>query len=130
MPVRTGFIGAGGIAGAHMKALSQIDDVQLAAFCDVDAARAETAARSHNGTAYADHVQMLDAEKLDAVYVCVPPHAHAGQEQELAARGIPFFVEKPIANTLATAQEIEEAVQRANVITAVGYHWRYMTYTQ
>ena len=130
MPVKIGFIGTGGIANAHLKALVQIKDAKLAAFCDLDSARVEAAVVTYSGNGYGDYVQMLDAEKLDAVYVCVPPHAHVGQEEELAARGIPFFVEKPVANLLAKAQEIERAVAASGLLTSVGYHWRYMTYTQ
>lgn len=130
MSVRVGFIGTGGIANAHLRGLSQIADAELAALCDVDAARAENAVRTYGGKAYTDYRQMLDAERLDAVYICVPPHAHEGQEEELAARNIPFFVEKPVANTLAKAQAIAEAVDRADLLTSVGYHWRYMDYAR
>ncbi len=130
MPIRVGFIGTGGIANAHLKALSQIADAQITALCDLDESRVQGAVSTYGGKGYADFRQMLDTEKLDAVYVCVPPHAHVGQEEELAARGIPFFVEKPIANSMETAQRIAEAVDRANIITSVGYHWRYMTYTR
>lgn len=130
MTVRVGFIGAGGIAGTHMKALSQISDAQLVAFCDADAKRAEQAAGNYGGAAYTDFRQMLDSEKLDAVYICVPPHAHVGQEEELAGRGIPFLVEKPIANSMEKARAVQAEVERANLLTSVGYHWRYMTYTQ
>lgn len=35
---------------------------------------------------------MLQQEKLDAVYVCVPPFAH-GFETEIAERGIPLFID-------------------------------------
>lgn len=129
MAVRIAFIGSGGIANAHMRELRQIADAQMVAFNDTDAARAASAAAEYGGKAYADYREMLDAEKPDAVYVCVPPHAHVGQEQELVARGIPFFVEKPIANTLAAAQAIEAAVAQANLVTSVGYHWRYSSYT-
>ncbi len=136
MELRVGFIGTGGIANAHLRALSQIEDVSLVAFCDVDLGRAQAAAGTANArtqggaNTYTDYRRMLDAEKLDAVYVCVPPHAHVGQEEELAARGIPFFVEKPIANNMEKARAVEQAVDQANIITSVGYHWRYMDFTR
>jgi predicted dehydrogenase len=131
MPVRVGFIGVGGIAGAHLRGLSQMkEDVELVAFCDVDSARVQAAVGTYGGAAFTDWRAMLDAVALDAAYICVPPHAHVGQEQELAARQIPFFVEKPLSNSLEQAVEIGEAVSRNNVITSVGYHWRYMTYTR
>lgn len=130
MPLHIGFIGTGGIAGTHLKVLSQMaEEVRLVAFCDTDSSRAEAAAQTYGGKAYTDYEQMLDGEKLDAVYICVPPHAHVGQEEMLAARGIPFFVEKPIANNLEKARAIADAIDRAHLITSVGYHFRYMTYT-
>lgn len=128
--VRVGFIGTGGIANAHLRGLSQMSDVELVAFCDVDTARANNAVTTYQGKAYTDYRRMLDEETLEAVYVCVPPHAHVGQEEELAARGIPFFVEKPISNSLEQARSIGEKVAAANLITSVGYHWRYMTYAR
>jgi predicted dehydrogenase len=130
MTVRVGFIGAGGIANAHLQVLRHMEGVRIAAFCDVDRERAESHAAAYNGRAYTDVHAMLDAEKLEAVYICVPPHAHVGQEEALIERGIPFFVEKPIANTLEKAESIAAAVEKAGLLTSVGYHWRYMTYSQ
>ena len=44
MPIRIGFVGIGWIAGTHMDALSQLEDAQPVAFCDLDSGRAERAA--------------------------------------------------------------------------------------
>ena len=129
MPVRVGFVGSGGIAGAHMNALAQVENAQLVAFCDVAAERAENAARRFNATAYTDFRAMFDREQLDAVYVCLPPFAHGEPEIEAATRGIALFVEKPIAIDMGVAREIESAIQRAGVVNAVGYHWRYYDLT-
>ena len=49
---------------------------------------------------------MLDAEGLDAAYVCVPPFAHGAPELAVFERGLPFFVEKPLAADLETAEQI------------------------
>jgi len=69
---------------------------------------------------------MLAGEALDAVYICVPPFAHGGPERACIARGLPFFVEKPLSLDLALAEEIASGVERAGLLTAVGYHWRYL----
>jgi hypothetical protein len=100
VPVRIGFIGAGGIAQAHFNTLSQISDAQLVSFCDVAAERAEGAARRFEGKAYTDPRKMLEAETLDAVYVCLPPHAHKNAEILVAQKGCALFVEKPLANSM------------------------------
>lgn len=126
MPVRIGFVGAGGIAGTHFDTLSQIEDAQLIAFSDVSAERAQSAARRFEGKAYTDPRKMLDAETLDAVYVCLPPHAHKDAEILAAQKGCAIFVEKPLANSIKTAERIAAAIEDAGVTTSVGYHFRYM----
>jgi myo-inositol 2-dehydrogenase/D-chiro-inositol 1-dehydrogenase len=128
--VRVGFVGTGGIAQTHLEALSRIEGAQLVAFCDVDAARAESAAARFGGRAYTDYAQMLREEPLDALYVCVPPHAHGEVEQLAAERGIHLFVEKPVARTLECAHAVDAAIQKAGILSAVGYHFRYYGATE
>jgi len=128
--VRVGFVGTGGIAQTHLEALSRIEGAQLVAFCDVDAARAESAAARFGGRAYTDYAQMLREEPLDALYVCVPPHAHGEVEQLAAERGIHLFVEKPVARTLECARAVDAAIQKAGILSAVGYHFRYYGATE
>lgn len=125
MSVRIGFVGAGGIANAHLKNLEQNPDAKLVAFADVDEARARAAAERFQATAYSDYHDLLEKETLDALYVCVPPFAHYDAEVLAAKKGIALCVEKPIATTLAKAQEIERAIADAGVVSSVGYHWRY-----
>lgn len=121
-----GFIGAGGIARRHRDVLRGFPDVRLAAFSDPVLERAEALAHEVGAVAYADFNTMLENEALDAVYICVPPFAHGAPEEAVIARGLPFFVEKPLAIDLETAERISEAAVRAGLVTAVGYHWRYM----
>lgn len=123
---RIGFIGVGGIANRHLDILAGFEDVAVVAFADPDFSRAEQAAARFGARAFDSHRAMLDAEKLDAVYVCIPPFAHGEAERDLIARGIPFFVEKPITLDLALAEELSAAIEAANLITGVGYHWRYL----
>jgi myo-inositol 2-dehydrogenase/D-chiro-inositol 1-dehydrogenase len=130
MPIRIGFVGIGWIAGTHMDALSQLEDAQPVAFCDIDTERAERAAARFGGRAYTDWRAMLDAEPLDALYICLPPHGHDGVEIEAAQRGIHLFIEKPVARDLDYARRVEEAIHKAGVICSVGYHFRYYGATE
>lgn len=129
MPVRVGFIGAGGIAHAHMNTLQILDDVQIVAVADIDRERAESAAGRFVAKAYSDYRAMLESEVLDALYVCVPPFAHEDQELLAAERGIHLFVEKPVAADLDRARRVRDAVENQGIVTAVGYHWRYQSNT-
>jgi predicted dehydrogenase len=125
-PLRVGLVGAGFAAGLHVGSLAGIAGVQLAAVADPLPARAEALAARVGARAYPDHRRMLDAEPLDAVYVCVPPFAHGAPELAVLERGLPFFVEKPLAIDLATAEAVAAEVARRGVVTATGYHWRYL----
>jgi predicted dehydrogenase/glycosyltransferase involved in cell wall biosynthesis len=123
---RIGFIGAGGIAHRHFGVLEQFEDVEIAAIADVDLARAEDAAARFGARAFGDFTAMLAEVELDALYICVPPFAHGAPERAAIAADLPFFVEKPVALDLATAEAIAAEVSAAGLVTAVGYHWRYL----
>ncbi|RLF20375.1 MAG: hypothetical protein DRZ82_02300 [Thermoprotei archaeon] len=126
MKVRVGFIGCGSIAKAHVERLVKMNDVELVAFCDIAIERAREFARKYGGKAYQDYHEMLDKEKLDACFICIPPFSHTDQEILCAEKGIHFFVEKPVALTLEKAVEILKAVKKAGIITQVGYVLRFM----
>jgi myo-inositol 2-dehydrogenase/D-chiro-inositol 1-dehydrogenase len=130
MSLKIGFVGTGGIARTHMDALSKIENAQMVAFCDLNEERAREAAGRFQGKAYTDFQQMYEQETLDAVYVCVPPHAHIGAEEAAAEKGIHVFVEKPVARTLERAQAIQTAFEKHGVLNAVGYHFRYYAVTE
>lgn len=126
MAVRIGFVGTGWVAGQHFKALGQVPEANIVACTDADEEKAvQAAARFAGAAAYTDYRDMLREQDLDAVYICLPPHAHGELELELIGAGIPFFVEKPLSNDLETAERILEALQSNPVLTSVGYMMRY-----
>jgi predicted dehydrogenase len=128
-PVRVGFVGVGGIAGHHLKQLQSIEDARVVALCDVVEERVRQRVEEFGGTAYTDYRQMIEREEMDALYVCIPPFTHQDAEILAAQKGIHLFVEKPVALTMEKALEVQEAVQRAGVITSVGYTLRYFAVT-
>lgn len=128
--VRVGFLGSGGIArGVHMGILSKFPDVKLAGFCDINPDQANASATQYGGTAYTDPAKMIRKEKLDALYVCLPPFAHGKIEVAAAKKGIALFVEKPLGVTLQHAQKVRDAIAASGAVSAVGYNWRALTAT-
>jgi myo-inositol 2-dehydrogenase/D-chiro-inositol 1-dehydrogenase len=123
---RIAIVGAGGVARRHATVLGGFGDVALVGVTDPVADAARSLAQTAQTQAYGDLETLLDATRPDAVYVCVPPFAHGEPERRLLARGIPFFVEKPLASNLVVAEELAEAVARRGLLTATGYHWRYL----
>lgn len=129
--VRIGFIGTGGNAGAHFKGIGTFEDAKIVAVCDVVQERAAQAAVTVGGaTAYTDYKQMLKEAKLDAVYLSLPPFAHGDIDRAVVEAKIPVYVEKPVALTRELAEEMNERVARAGLITAVGFQLRYWNVVQ
>ena len=124
--LRVGLVGAGGVGTRHAETLLGFDDVEIAAVADPDQARARQLAERCGAQVRVDAHDLVEHERVDALYVCVPPFAHGPPEDAALEAGLPLFVEKPLAADLPTAEAIAERVAAAGVPTAVGYHWRYL----
>ena len=123
--VKVGFVGTGGMANAHISQVHTIEEATIVAFCDIAEERAKIAADRYGGQSYVDAQRMLDEADLDAVYFCLPPFAHNDIERIAASSGRHIFVEKPVSMTIDHGLSVLEAVNKAAVITGVGYQGRY-----
>jgi myo-inositol 2-dehydrogenase / D-chiro-inositol 1-dehydrogenase len=124
--LKIGFVGTGWFTNKHATILGEMDGIDVTAFCGTSLAKAETESRKwSNAKGYANIEEMLDKQKLDAVYICVPPMAHGAIEQALIERKIPFFVEKPLGMNHEPF-EISKKIEDQGLVTSVGYHWRYL----
>ena len=124
--VRIGFFGAGGIAQHHLNHLREIPEAQVTAICDINEERVKTTAASFGAAGYSDSAKMLADTKLDALYVCVPPHAHGDIEIRAAQKGLHLFVEKPVNLFMDQALKAAEAIRKAGVFSQIGYSLRYL----
>lgn len=127
--MKIGFIGVGGIAGNYLKSLQKLER-GVAAFCDVNVDRARQTAEAHGGRAYESHTDMLAAEPLDAVFICIPPSAHETQVADSALAGAAVFVAKPVALRLETALRTRDSIAKAGVVNQAGYMARYSDITE
>lgn len=123
--VNLGFIGCGGNARGHMKAVQDIPGAKIVGVCDTVEALARQAADMTGAEAYADHRRLLERTDLHAVCISIPVFAHGQPEFDVIERGLPFLVEKPVAIEMGLAREIEARVRQRGLLTAVGYQLRY-----
>ncbi|MCW3003629.1 MAG: putative oxidoreductase [Conexibacter sp.] len=126
MQTRIGLVGGGAVARRHAAVLASFPDVEIAGVTDVVPEAATAVAQETGALTFGGLAEMIDATAPDAVYVCVPPFAHGEPERVLVERAIPFFVEKPLAAGPAVPEELAAAVAQRGLLTATGYHWRYM----
>ena len=126
-------IGAGMAGRAHANGyrsaptLYDLDgpDVRLVAIADtyepfaVDAARRYGFERAETGWK-----AIVDAPDIDAVSVVVANSLHREIVEALLAAGKHVLCEKPLAPTVADAQSMVDAAEKASVVTAVGFTFR------
>jgi predicted dehydrogenase len=118
-------IGAGWISGIHLAALDRLGRTRLVGVVSAREERARATAEPYSATAYLDIDRMLDEQRPDLAYVCVPPVAAVAILERLVERDIPFLTEKPLAATDAEGPaRIAAAVADLELVAAVGYHLR------
>ena len=127
--MKIGFIGVGGIADNYLGSLAKLER-PVAAVCDVNPSRTQAVAERVGAKPYADYKQMLADEKLDIVFVCVPPFAHESQVADAANAGANLFVAKPVGLHLDQALRTRDAIVKSGVLSQAGYMTRYSDITE
>ena len=113
--LRFALLGCGRIAKRHSELLgnSEIDAAQLVAVCDIKIDRAKTIGEQFSVPWFADMHEMMQTSKPDVVVVLTESGLHAQHVVELAPYGGHILVEKPMALTLADADRMIQACDRA-----------------
>ncbi len=127
--IRLGIIGCGGIMNAHVRGWEKgFEDIEVVAVADLDQSRREAMAKKLGAkNIYADQYALFEGEKdLDALFIAVPPAAHKDIEETAVARKWHFKVEKPMTLDLNQAVSIADSIEKAGIVTAVGFQDRYM----
>jgi len=130
MTLNVGVIGVGGIAQGHLRNITKSPIADLVAVCDVVEEKAEVAAESFDARMYTEYDQMIEKEDLEAVYICVPPHAHGEIEMKAIENDLALFIEKPLSSDPEIPEKISKAITERGLISSVGYNWRYSDMTQ
>ena len=119
--LRGAIVGCGFFAQFHLDAWRRIDNVELAAACDPDLARAAAAAPR----AYRTLEEMLERESLDFVDIATRPETHAELVQTAAARRLAVICQKPMAPSLAEAIAMAASARAAGARLMIHENWRW-----
>lgn len=104
----------------------RLPDVELAWICDADEQTRTTLAEAFpEARATADLDELLADPELDAVAVATPVPTHAALAQRVMAAGKNCFVEKPLAQSAADAEQVVEAARAAGRTLMVGHLLEY-----
>ena len=128
---RVGVIGCRTIGDQHASGLIGLENVTLAAACDLEVKTLAGFGDTWRPNwpelnLYTDHREMLEREELDIVTVATSDHRHADLVVDAAnagAKGI--FCEKPLATNLADADRMVYAAERNGAILSVDHTRRF-----
>lgn len=121
--LRIGVVGAGGLGYHHVRLLRDLPGARLVGFHESRAERAAQVQAELGARAY----DSLDAlvDDVDALTIVVPTPAHFAVAKRALERGRHLLIEKPIAATLAEADELLELAERAGVVVQTGHVERF-----
>lgn len=124
--VRIGFVGVGGMGQmAHLRNYVVNEECEVVAIAELrEGLRKDVAQRYGIPKAYADHKEMLAAEKLDGVVASQPYGRHAVLLPEIYSRVKHVFTEKPLCVWPAAGEKLVKAAAAAGCTHMVGYHKR------
>ena len=124
--LRVGIVGAGGIArNHHIPSYNRCQNVRVIAACDIsDSALAQVREQHGIERLYHDYDEMLASEQLDLLSVCTSNDMHYPVVMSAIEHGVDVYCEKPLALTLAEAQEMYQAARDKKTKAGVNFSHR------
>ena len=120
---RVAVVGTGEFGRNHVRAYREVAGAELVGVVDQNWARAERIAQEFHTTAFKGLEELRG--KVDAATVAVPTIAHREVGCRLLEMGIDILVEKPMASTLAEADDLLAAARKNQRILQVGHVERF-----
>ena len=127
--INMGFIGMGGMMGAHL-GISNQPEIQPRYVCDVkpdklaDASKRMTGWKFNEVIATPDYEDLIEDPSVDAVVIATPDHWHAAIAIAAMRAGKDVYVEKPMTLMIEEGKAMVEAEQRYGAILQVGSQQR------
>ena len=124
--LKIGVVGAGMIGQMHIRIHAENPNVTLAAIADIDEALGSGMAKEFGCKSYVSYKDMIAAEGLDLIDICLPEGSHKGPAIAATQAGLKgIMMEKPIAVTSRIAREIIAACEQSGTRLMVGHVLRF-----
>lgn len=116
-----GLLGCGRVAAPHLKAACACEGIEVAALCDLAPSKGEDLAEkfSLHPVVYRDYEKMLEQEHLDLVAVATDSGSHGTIAAACLWAGCSTLVEKPIALSIAEAENLLSLASKKGLVLAV-----------
>jgi predicted dehydrogenase len=120
--IRVLVVGLGNMGLSHARAYQAIDGFTIAGLCSRGISEREDLAAEFPGVPqFNDYPQALAALKPDAVSINTWPDTHAAFARMALEAGAHVFIEKPLADTVAEAEDIAALAKAKGLKLVIGY---------
>lgn len=127
--MRIAVVGAGVIGRTHVATLARAPGLQLSAL--VEPGPGGTALAAELGVpCYRDVAELIAAGAADAAIVATPNETHLPVAGALLRAALPVLLEKPVAESLASALALADLAEATGVPLLIGHHRRHNPITR
>ena len=121
--LKAGLVGAGHLGKIHLRLLNQSEKYELVGFYDSDAENGKKLEKEFGYKYYNDLDQLLS--EIQVLDIVTPTLFHYEYAKKAIEKGIHFFIEKPVTQTLEQAEELIRLCEEKNIKVQVGHVERY-----
>ena len=121
--LKVGVLGAGHLGKIHLRLLNQSEKYELVGFYDAFEENANKVAAEFGYKKFDSIAELISA--VDVVDIVTPTMQHFDCAKQVIEAGKHIFIEKPISNTVAEAEEIIALAKKHNVKGQVGHVERF-----
>jgi predicted dehydrogenase len=120
---RLAVIGVGHLGRHHARILSAMPDVALVGIVDINQERAKQVASTNSTQSIRDAADLVG--RVDGVVVATPTESHAAIARRFLEGGVAVLIEKPLARSMAEADDLVRLASERQTMLAVGHTERF-----
>jgi predicted dehydrogenase len=123
---KVGVIGTGFIGPAHIEALRRLGSVEVAALAECSDEVAKAKAEMLNiEKYYGDYKQIIKDDDIGCIHICSPNYLHYEMAKAVLEANKHVICEKPLAISVAEAEELVELADKKGLVNAANFNIRY-----
>lgn len=128
--LKVAILGAGNVGRIRARVIQGRADCRVVMVVDVDQSRAHELARPLGAEASTDSTDAILSPNVDALVVSTPTKFHAEATRSALQNGKHVLCEKPLARSVAEAEEMVSAAECAQRVLKTGFNYRHMAHVR
>ena len=128
--INIGVAGIGHVGKTHFFNLLKLRDVTVVGVADTSKKNRDLARKFGVKNVYSDYTELFDNKDLNAVTISLPNFLHGDSIKLASENGLDVMVDKPLARSVAEANDIIKTVEKNSTRLMVSVNFRYFPHVQ